>query len=288
METPQVSVVMPTFNRAHTLKHAIDSVLDQSTPTFELIIVDDGSTDETKAIVLSYADDRIRYIALPRNMGANVARNTGIKEAKASMIAFQDSDDTWHSRKLQLQLDLLDRHGKEVCFCKMVRHKGNQKTPIPKAGYGFTTGSNNWHADLLRGSFISNQTLMASKNILLKAGLFDESLDRLQDWDLCLRLAKLSDFCYLDDHLVDAFVGKDSVSINSKFRASLEYILAKYEADFRQDPCAMGIQMLNLAADSLNQKLYLDSLAYILRSVMCAHIYYPKVIAILGKRLLAS
>src|SRR3989344_1865760 len=99
----KVSVVLPTYNRAHTLERAVRSVLNQTHKDFELIVVDDGSTDNTRDIVVSFADGRIRYIKHESNKGVAEARNTGIGASRASLIAFQDSDDEWLPHKLALQ-----------------------------------------------------------------------------------------------------------------------------------------------------------------------------------------
>src|SRR5262249_2720831 len=95
-----VSVVLPTFNRAHLLEGAIRSVLGQTHGDLELIIVDDGSSDETEALVTSIADKRIRYLKQAKNRGQSAARNAGIAASRFSLIAFQDSDDKWTWDKL--------------------------------------------------------------------------------------------------------------------------------------------------------------------------------------------
>ncbi|WP_135823751.1 glycosyltransferase family 2 protein [Halorussus ruber] len=103
-----VSVVIPTYNRAELLSRAIDSVLAQTYDDFELLVVDDGSTDDTEAVVTAYDDDRVRYLAHETNRGANPARNTGIEAAESEFVAFLDSDDEWRPRKLEAQLDRLE------------------------------------------------------------------------------------------------------------------------------------------------------------------------------------
>jgi glycosyltransferase involved in cell wall biosynthesis len=90
---PLVTVIIPTYNRARLLGRAIDSVLAQIFTDFELIIVDDGSVDNTRQLVLGYADQRIRYLRHERNQGANAARNTGVRAATGKYVAFLDSDD---------------------------------------------------------------------------------------------------------------------------------------------------------------------------------------------------
>src|SRR5438309_1030869 len=98
-----VSVVIPTFNREHLIGRAIASVLPQLTSNDELLVVDDGSTDNTRTAVAEFRDERIRYIRQP-NQGAGAARNRGTREAVGDVIAFLDSDDVWLPRKLDLQV----------------------------------------------------------------------------------------------------------------------------------------------------------------------------------------
>ena len=103
-DPPSVSVVIPAYNRAATIVAAIDSVLRQTWTDFELIVVDDGSTDGTLAAAAAVADPRLRLVPAPRNLGAAGARNLGVEEARGTWIAFQDSDDEWLPEKLAKQM----------------------------------------------------------------------------------------------------------------------------------------------------------------------------------------
>ena len=121
---PKVSVIIPTYNRAEYLPDAIDSVLAQTFRDFEVIIIDDGSTDNTREIIEKYIK---RYPQIIRpfyqmNSGASVARNKGIEEARGEYIAFLDSDDVWLSKKLERQVSVLERDKKIgffVMFCSL-------------------------------------------------------------------------------------------------------------------------------------------------------------------------
>lgn len=105
---PTVSVVIPTYNRAALLGRSIRSVLGQSYKDFELIVIDDGSTDETSHVVADFADPRIRYLPLPHNTGAGAARNAGVRVARGKFLAFQDSDDEWLPSKLAKQISAFE------------------------------------------------------------------------------------------------------------------------------------------------------------------------------------
>src|SRR5690625_3525723 len=108
-DAPTVTVVIPTYNRAHVVHRAIDSVLGQTFADFELIVVDDGSTDGTEAVLSTYTDPRIRYLVQLVNRGVSAARNRGIKEARGEFVAFLDSDDEWFPEKLERQVNRFKR-----------------------------------------------------------------------------------------------------------------------------------------------------------------------------------
>ena len=119
----KVSVIIPTYNRSHTLKRAVESVLGQTFDNFELLIVDDGSEDDTKSVVDSIQDKRIRYIKLKENRGAAGARNEGVRRSECSLIAFQDSDDVWRPEKLERQMIYWEQHPEcALVYCDYLAH----------------------------------------------------------------------------------------------------------------------------------------------------------------------
>ena len=109
-EKPTVSIIIPTYNRAHLIDRSIQSVLNQTYQDFELIVVDDGSTDNTEDIIRQFQekDKRIKYIKHDKNKGGSAARNTGIKNSRGEYIAFQDSDDEWFPEKLEKQIEIIE------------------------------------------------------------------------------------------------------------------------------------------------------------------------------------
>ena len=117
-DAPTVSVIIPTYNRAHLLPRALESVLAQTFEDLEVLVVDDGSTDGTEAVVTGY-DDRVRYLRQPQNAGVSAARNRGLREARGEFVAFLDSDDEWFPEKLARQVErfreLPDRVGLLYC-----------------------------------------------------------------------------------------------------------------------------------------------------------------------------
>ena len=209
-----VSIIIPTYNRAGLLKKSINSVLNQTFKNFEVIIVDDGSTDNTENVIKSFNNSKIRYIKNKKNIGAATARNIGIKTAKGKFIAFQDSDDEWLPKKLKKQVEILTAHqNNNIVYTGFWRIKDNRKTYIPLNRVKCKEG--NIYKELLEGNFISTQTLLMKRECFEKAGMFDENLPRFQDWELVLRLSKHYDFKFIDKPLALCYYTPKSISTDS-------------------------------------------------------------------------
>ena len=221
-DTDLVSVVIPSYNRAGTVEKAIRSVLAQTYRSLELILVDDGSKDDTQAVVEAIGDSRIRYV-YQENAGACAARNHGAALAKGDIIAFHDSDDTWHPDKLEKQVRAMEQYDADVVIGKllMIQPDGT-KTLYPKRiGEGFVSPS-----DDLFG--IGTQTILARRRVL-DAVRFDSSFPRYQDLDWMVRaVGKFRIYC-LDEGMVDYIVGADSISSNPvKMYQALRLMDEKY------------------------------------------------------------
>ena len=193
-----VSVIIPTYNRAAFLREAIDSVLAQTEKNFELIIVDDGSTDATPEVVAAYAK-RLRYFYQP-NAGAAAARNCGLQQAGGKFIAFLDSDDLWLPKKLARQLAWMDAHP-EIMLCYTdeiwIRHgvRVNQKKIHAKAG--------GWIYPLcLPRCIISPSSVLMRRELFEAVGGFDEQLPICEDYDLWLRVASRFEVGFLAEPLI--------------------------------------------------------------------------------------
>ncbi len=138
MQIPKVSVIIITYNRAQLLRTAGQTVLDQTFQDFELLIVDDGSSDDTGNTIKSFNDPRVRYVKHAQNQGEGGARNTGMQHAKGEYIAFLDDDDEWLPNKLQLQVELLDSqpgqvglvHSALINFCADTDEEKERRRPI--------------------------------------------------------------------------------------------------------------------------------------------------------------
>ena len=205
MEEAFVSVVIPTYNRAAALERAVRSVLEQTYSKLEVIVVDDGSTDNTRQVVESIQDPRLHYL-WQRNCGACAARNYGALHAKGEYIAFHDSDDIWHPDKLEKQMAAMQAQHADIIVCKMAMHRqGGRVTLYPKRiRQGFVTAQ-----DDLFG--IGTQTIVAKAEVLAQEPFYTD-LPRYQDLEWIYRARQKFSIYYLDEPLVDYRIGSDSIS----------------------------------------------------------------------------
>lgn len=233
----QLSVIIPTHNRAGTIERAIRSVLSQGVERMEVIVVDDASTDDTEQVIEALGDHRIRYIKQKTNLGAPAARNTGLAAAIGDLIAFQDSDDEWMPGKLAKQLELFETGGDSVnvVYSGFWRQGRNTRTYIPEPWVNRKNGD--ILQELLKGNFVSTQTLLLRRACFEKSGLFDEQMPRYQDWELAIRLAKHYPFFLVDEPMVIAHETAGNISSDDEagLRA-LRLILEKYRDLFQDNP----------------------------------------------------
>jgi glycosyltransferase involved in cell wall biosynthesis len=185
---PTVSVVIPAYNAAPWIAETIDSVLAQTFSDFEVIVVDDGSTDETPNIVSSY-EDSIRYLR-KRNGGSASARNAGIRAAQGAYIAFVDADDLWMPQKLELQMDLLS-NDIDLAWVYSDAFVVEEKSDnvLYRAGEHVSLHAGDILRPLVLHDFIPSPTPIVKREVFAVAGYFDESLRRSEDWDMWLRIA---------------------------------------------------------------------------------------------------
>jgi glycosyltransferase involved in cell wall biosynthesis len=255
---PSVSVVIPAFNRVGTIRAAVESVLSQSYTDFELLVVDDGSSDGTMDRLADIDDMRLRLLSNPRNMGVSAARNTGIWNARGAWVAFQDSDDEWMPRKLEKQIARIASLGPDCvggyCGMTIVGSPSTLPSETPSERYypdetlGIREG--NIGSALLRTSLISTQTLVARHDLLTRIGGFDEALPALVDWDCVLRLARLGPFAFVDEPLVKQYFSENSITRSREKRAfARERIVEKNIDLFRQHPEILAKQYRSLAGE---------------------------------------
>lgn len=203
-----ISVIVPTYNRAHLILDALNSVHAQSYRPLELILVDDGSLDDTAVVVQTWAseweaeDFSVRYIRQP-NQGGNPARNHGIQAASGSLIAFLDSDDIWHDKKLEKQAAILlanESTGGVYCGLQHVfMESGSVQAPSPRI---YPKGDL-LHQMLVHDVTAPTSTYLVRAHVFEQVGYFDEQLQARQDWDMWIRLASRYEIGVVPEVLVD-------------------------------------------------------------------------------------
>lgn len=231
-----VSVILPTYNRAYCLERSIRSVLEQTYENLELIIVDDGSTDDTPGLVASIHDVRIRYIFTKLNQGASAARNFGLQYVTGDFIAFQDSDDYWRAEKLSLQVQEIEREQAAFCYHKVQYDLGKgQLAILPQADIPLEKKRGDIYAQLLYENMVDCPALLVRRECLEEVGGFDVGLKALEDYELALRLGNAFRAAFVDEVLIDKSYTQDSVSLQAQnyLDASCE-ILFRYQKDYVQ------------------------------------------------------
>lgn len=223
-----ISVIVPTYNRSQWLPQAIASVLHQTCTDFEIIIVDDGSTDSTKEAVTNLQCSKVRYIRHETNRGSAASRNTGIGAAKGEFIAFLDDDDEWLPEKLKKQLDKF----RTVEEAVGIVYTGSS---IVSARTGETIHTFTSHSpehkdvDFLRAITFATSVPLIRKYCFDDVGLFDEALPGAQDKDMWIRLARRYKFDYIPETLVKRYVHGEQITSDLKAKIEAkEKIYSKY------------------------------------------------------------
>jgi len=207
---PIFSVIIPTYNRCYILWRAIQSVLTQTYPFFEILIIDDASSDDTEKLVGQFSDPRVRYFKLRKNVGPAKARNFGLKKAKGKYIAYLDSDNQWHKEYLEIMHKAFKNYpAKVLLFCKknyrliLTDKDGKEKNirdEFSNSGKYFDL-KRLWHRRIM----IDTNTICHKRDEILKLGGWDENLRFWEDWELTLRVSKKypNGFLYLNRAMLD-------------------------------------------------------------------------------------
>lgn len=238
--SPLVSVVIPTYNRAAMLGESLTSVLAQSHRNLEVIVVDDDSSDDTEEVVAAIKDSRLRFVRHDANRGAPAARNTGIEHSHGEYIAFLDSDDRWEVSKIERQLQCFAESSLETALVYTGLQKVDSKGRV--LAYRQPTHRGKLYRRLLTENVVgSTSTVMIKKEALQEVGGFDPELPARQDLELWLRIAKSYSIECVPDPLVVYRVHDASISADSdkRIRGS-EMVLKKYWKDIRYRPHIMG------------------------------------------------
>jgi len=228
VKSPEVSVIIPVYNQAKFIDKAIESVLKQSYQDFEIVVVNDGSTDNSESTVKGFIDFRIRYICHSDNRGISAARNTGIRASRGKYITLLDADDEFLPEKLDMQVELLRSEPSDVgvvCAWSFNIDKNGDyisKRYLPrKGGYIFE--------DLLSANYMSVPALLIRRECFEKVGLFDNLLNGQEDWDMWIRIAKYYKFALIKIPLAKRRIHPNRISYDlERKNVTANRIIKKY------------------------------------------------------------
>lgn len=234
MNLPMITVIIPAHNRERTIGYCLQSVHAQTYSDFEIVVVDDGSQDETAKKVLEFNDSRIRLLRHNTSKGAQAARNTGIRAAHGKWIAFLDSDDEWYPHKLAEQVAALTSrdwdddivvHGGMTRYCPQNNSSEPWELPV--------VAGKSCYAALLHEPGPLFPTLMVSKKALQAIGYLDERVPSYQEWDTAIRLAKICEFIHIKEPLAIYWLHEgDTISKNKRRDVDgYRYIIEKHRTE---------------------------------------------------------
>ncbi len=249
---PTISVIIPTYNRSLYIERAILSVFQQTRSCDELIIVDDGSQDDTDKVVDRLKNDHnvsLTYI-YQDNSGPASARNRGVRESSSELIAFLDSDDHWYRRKLEKQINMMNdnpnylvSHTKER-WMRRGKHLNQKKIHIPRSGYLFD--------HCLQLCAVGMSTVMARRELFDTIGWFNEDFHCCEDYEFWLRVSARYEFLLVDEPLTVKEGGRQD-QLSNRYRIGMDKLRIDAILNILQDPQLSEKNRL-LAVDQLKRK----------------------------------
>jgi len=257
-----ISIILPVFNRAATLPRCLASVRAQTFTDWEVVAVDDASTDDSMRVVEGFGDPRIRVLSHEHNRGPGAARNTALAAARGEYFALLDSDDEWLPGKLAAQLEQL--HSCDLCGCEywLVEDGIERRMRLPEPS--------SWaevlhtHCELGNGT-----TLLLPRRVAEAAGPFDERMRVYEDWDWVLGLVQRFRYAVVPEPLARVHAGGPRSARG--FALGAELFLAKHDADFarvsaRHRQIVRGKHFENVAANAFTNRDYRLGTRYLLKS----------------------
>ncbi len=239
MSSPRISVLVPIWNNAETLGHAIESILGQTLDDLEVLALDDGSTDSSRAVVAAHDDGRVRGVALPHR-GIAATLNAGLDEARAPFVAIQDADDWSLPERLERQLSVLEADpGVGVVGCRMreLDERGRPRNSRIRFAVGDVTGT------LMRFNMIPGTAATIRRDVAVSVGGFDPGFRSAQDYDLWLRIADHHRVVCLPDELAVRSHGRTNVGAKRARAQVGESVRAKV-ATMRRRRSLRGLEYL--------------------------------------------
>lgn len=242
---PLFSVVIPTYNRAHRILRAVESVLSQTFKDFEIWVIDDGSVDDTEAVLRPF-EGRLNYWH-QRNGGVANARNTGIEKSRGAYIAFLDSDDWWYPRKLEVVARAIEENPSAGLFYSKfdVSDHTCRKLWTPH----IRGVSGHAYKALLVKDFVATSTAVVRKDCFDQAGMFDTALSGCEDWDMWIRIARFFPIQFIPEILV-AYerLSPDSLGVTTPWVTAAEEVVNKaIYADDQLEPVVKRQMYFSLA-----------------------------------------
>lgn len=233
MNNPLVSIIIPTYNRGKYIKKAIDSCLNQTYSNIEVIVVDDCSPDNTKEIVTSYEDKRVKYFRNDENSGAPYSRNRGIELSNGEFVNFLDDDDKLLAKKIELQLrkfENSDVNKLGVVTCD-VSYKRSDIYSVKK-----NRKKGRIYVDLLKSYCVFGTESMLIKKEAMSNVEFDSQLLSNQEYDLSIQLAKNWNFDYVPEVLTEKYESENQISFNfDKKLKGTKRLWEKYRKEFKKE-----------------------------------------------------
>ncbi|HCB30645.1 MAG TPA: family 2 glycosyl transferase [Acinetobacter lwoffii] len=275
---PLVSIVIPMYNRAHTISDAVNSVLAQTYNNYEIILVDDGSTDNTKEIISKYGDGVV-YV-YQENSGPSAARNTGIRQAKGELIAFLDSDDVWREDKLACQVAcFLD--APLVGIVASGHEIRNQNWELTQTTLLTEKEIGQIHRKDLYKNFFSTPSVIVRAKCFDEVGYFDETIRYAEDWDMWLRILQKYECYIINEPLVSVRVSDTSITSNYSEKNIEEWrrVLEKHNADTNSATLCTNLKQwswfyLNKSC-CYTEKNWFVSKASLVKSIITWPFWYP-------------
>ena len=209
---PKASVIIPAYNDGHVIHRSIESAINQSYTNVEIIVIDDGSTDDTRSVVKQY--EEVNLLCHKENLGGSAARNSGIREASGDYLAFLDADDEWKREKLETQIDYMLNREFDISYTPVIHKRSESPSRLRKMFSNLLFQDDNQSKSLEGGSELipkvlnmefdlgGSSTLVVSSDIVNEVGGFDPEFPRHQDWEFLIRLLKKSQIGFLDEPLV--------------------------------------------------------------------------------------
>lgn len=234
--SPEVSVIVPTYNRATLVGRAIRSILSQDFQNVEIIVVDDCSSDNTEAVVSGFNSEKIRFFRLSCNSGAASARNYGVAKSIGKYVAFLDSDDEWLQYALSILLaGMLENDNIDIVLAGFIRFYSNNPEYI--CGANCLKGTGDQVSVLLSENYVSPQIMMIKRSTFITLKGFDVSLSHREDWEFGIRAVTRYHFCFVDRPIAVVYETPGNLTSNDWAKvAALDAILNKHSDIFSRCP----------------------------------------------------